>query len=353
MKRTPSPIVVVPFPPVLPQNPYLDLLYGAMRDTSIRVQRERLRTSLPRLLFGRGNRVLHLHFFDEFVQRPSMPATAVRSLGFLMMLLLLRLRGVRLAWTAHNLGPHEQYHATWSFFVYRLLVRWCDALIFHSEAARDMFVARCGLPRRAEIIPHGNYIGVYGPQVAQAEARAALKLPQGSLLLAFGALRRYKNLEGLIDAFEALPAEQRGTLLIAGTAKSASYGAAIERRAAQVPGVVVHGEFIPNGMLPQYLAAADAVVVPYHSLVSSGMLLCALSYVRPVIAPDTAPVRELVCDGVEGWLFAPGQLKTALARSLAQPDHASMGTAAFQRARLFDWPTIAARTAQVYAHVCR
>lgn len=354
MSKIPPRIIVVPFPPVLPLNPYLDSLYAPMRGLNVCVRRGRLRSELARLLIGRGPRVLHLHFFDEATQRPSLAATTARSLGLLMLVALLRLCGVRIVWTAHNIAPHEAFHTAWSFFVYRVLVRWSDALIFHSAAARDLFVSRYGAPRHSEIIPHGNYIGQYGPIQPQAEARAALDLPsEGPLFLAFGALRPYKNVEGLIDAFAALPVEQRGTLLAAGVAKSEAYGAAIERRAANVPGVIIRRAFIPDSLLSCYLGAADVVVLPYRTLLTSGVLLCALSYARPVVAPNNGPVRELVRDGVEGWLFAPDHLNTALACVLADPNPGAMRVAALARAEEFDWPAIAGRTAQVYTHVCR
>src|SRR5262245_50249860 len=90
---------VYPLPPPLPTSPYLDQLYAPMAALGVSVQRGRPRYELPALLLGRGSRILHLHFFDELTQRPGRAATAVRSLLFLALLALLRLRGVGLVWT--------------------------------------------------------------------------------------------------------------------------------------------------------------------------------------------------------------------------------------------------------------
>jgi glycosyltransferase involved in cell wall biosynthesis len=205
------------------------------------------------------------------------------------------------------------------------------------------------------VIPIGNYIGLYGLPRDRAASRAALELPQeGPVLLCLGALRPYKNVEGLIDAFGMLSEAGRGTLLIAGAAKSPVYAAELLARARGVPGVQVRATFVPDAELPTYLAAADFVVLPYRKLLTSAMLLCALSYARPVVAPAFGPVRELLSDGQAGFLFAPGDdqaLRGSLERALSHPDPASLGRSGLELARRFDWSAIAAATAGCYRGV--
>lgn len=347
-----QPIQVYSLPPHLLTSPYLDQLYGSINDPGVQVRHDRPRRAIPVLLFGRGPRVLHLHFFDELTQRPGMLATTTRSLLFVLLLVVLRLRGVRLIWTAHNLKPHESYHSFWAAWVYSMAVRLSTAVIAHSAAAKTMLEARYGPMPHATVIPHGSYIGLYGPVAERAASRAALGLPaDGPVLLNIGTLRPYKHLESLIEAFAALPVASRGTLLIAGGVKSAVYAEALQTQAASVPGVVLRPQHIPDKELPRYFAAVDAVVLPYASLLTSGVLLWALSYARPVVAPAFGPVLELVREGHEGWLFEPNDtasLCSALGRALAAPDRERMGHNALAVAEQFDWPSIAAQTAQVY-----
>jgi beta-1,4-mannosyltransferase len=348
-------IKVYPLPPQLLTSPYLDQLYAPMPTWGVDVQRTRPRYGLAALLLRRGPRILHLHFFDELTQRASRGATAIRSLLFLFLLILLRLRGVRLVWTAHNLEPHELYHPVWGFLVYRMVARWSSAIIAHSQGARDMLEARYGRLPQCTVIPHGSYVGLYGPPRDRAASRAALGLPaDGPVLLNIGTLRSYKNIEGLIDAFAALPQATRGTLLIAGAAKSVAYAEELRIRAAAVPGVEVRAEFIADEQLPSYLAAADLVVLPYRSLLTSGILLWALSYARPVVAPAFGPVHELVSEGQAGFLFMPGSddsLRAALERALAYYDLQAMGQASLATMHKLAWPRIAERTAQLYRQV--
>jgi beta-1,4-mannosyltransferase len=345
-------MIVYSLPPQLPTSPYLDQLYAPMAGLGVRVRRGRPRYEILRLLLGHGPRILHLHFFDELTQRRGAVETLLRSLLFLALLAVLRLRGVRLIWTAHNLQPHETHHPEWGFVVYRCVARWSDRIIAHSQAARAQLEASYGALPQCVVVPHGNYIGLYGPPRDRAQSRAALGLPPGgAVLLNFGALRAYKGLEDLLAAFARLPEHERGALLIAGADKDRAYAAAIRQQAAAIGGVRLDLGYIADAELPTYLAAADLVVLPYHSLLTSGILLWALSYARAVVAPAFGPVGELVREGREGFLFAPGDrdsLHAALGRALVHPDLDALGQAGLIVAREFDWLTIAEMTVGWY-----
>ncbi|MEM8530687.1 MAG: glycosyltransferase family 4 protein [Chloroflexota bacterium] len=351
----PDPIKVYPLPPQLLTNPYLDQLYNHMQSDAIHIHRLRPRHAIPQLLFRRGKRVLHLHFFDELTQHPSQWQTILRSLSFLALLVLLRLRGVRIVWTAHNIQPHELHYAFWAFLVYRFVGRWSSAVIAHGHAAKTMLEARYGVMSHCMIIPQGNYIDLYGPRRNQCESRNQLGLAQHQpLFLNFGALRRYKNIEMLIDAFERLPVAERGTLLIIGATKDEQYTKELQERARTVKNVIVQNQFIPDAELPYYLAAADAIVLPYRTMLTSAILLWTLSYARPVVAPAFGPITELIHEGREGFLFTPGDvasLQAALSRMLDHSNLSDMGDASFQVAQKFAWPQIATQTAQLYQDI--
>ena len=107
------------------------------------------------------------------------------------------------------------------------------------------------------------------------------------------AVLRARALEDLLAAFAQLPEQERGTLLIAGAAKDSTYAATLDRQAQAIDAAQLRQAFIPNVELPTYLAAADIIVIPYHTLLTSGILLWAFSYARPVAAPAFGPVREL------------------------------------------------------------
>jgi beta-1,4-mannosyltransferase len=344
-------LLVYPVPPVLPTNPYLDLLYASMPGW-IHPCRMRVRRELLELVRGGKPALLHLHFFDELCQRPGRAATAARTLGFLGLLRLLGARGVPLVWTAHNAMPHETFHERWAARAYASVARQSAAIIAHSHAAAHELTMRYAPPRPPFVVPHGNYVGLAGPAIPRCEARRALGLDEDlPVLLALGTLRPYKGLESLLDAFAALP-PGTAQLLIAGGAKVPSYAAALARQVERTPGARLVPRHLPEAELPLYLGAAGLVILPYRHLLTSGILLWAMSYARPVVAPAFGAVAELVRDGQEGFLYPPtdpAALPAALERALAHPDLAGLGQAALERVQPFTWPRVAAQTALVYA----
>ncbi len=345
-------MLIYPIPRQLATSPYLDQLYGPFADwPDCTLRRVPFAQALRELLLGRQPQIAHWHFFDELTQRPSPLATAARALAFISLLRLLRWRGVKLVWTAHNLEPHELRHPRWAERTYQTMFQHAHTVIAHSQAAAELLRARYAPGTPIRVIPHGAYVGLYGPRQPKNVSRAALGLPeQGFVALNLGTLRPYKGLELLLEAWDG----SAGQLVIAGGVKDAAYAAQLRDQATSLRGVDLRLDFVPDADLPTWLGAADVVVLPYRKLLTSGILLWALSYGVPVIAPDVAPVRELVGEGEQGFLFTPNDvdsLRAALDRAARHPDLAALGERAYQVALPFDWPGIAAKTAAVYREI--
>lgn len=345
-------ITIYPIPHQLATSPYLDQLYAPLaRRADLQVRRAGFRPAVAALLRGPDTRIAHWHFFDELTQRPSRLATAARTLGFVGLIRLMRARGAGLVWTAHNIEPHELRHPCWATRAYEAMFGQAHAVIAHSAAAADLLRSRYGDRAPIAVIPHGSYVGLHGPRRDKRASRVELGLPgAGFVALALGTLRPYKGLEVLLEAWSGM----EGRLIIAGEVKDPAYAAEIAARAAAAPGVEFRPAFVPDSALPTWLAAADVVVLPYRKLLTSGVLLWALSYGVPAIAPDVPPVRELVAEGREGFLFAPADaasLRAALERAAAHPNLAALGEAAYAAALPFDWHAIAEQTAALYLRV--
>lgn len=348
---------VYPLPPQLPHNPYLDQLYGHLHDPRIEVRRLRpARRGLVELLSYRGAKIWHVHFFDEIVQRRARPASQLRTRAFLALLALVRASGARVVWTAHNLEPHELYHADLAHRVYLAMMRAADAVLVHSRSAGEALTARYGRPRRLDVIPMGNAAGLGGPPRDRAAARAQLGWPEGDrVILGLGTLRPYKGFEDLIDAFAS--SELSGArLVIAGHVQDEAYGKALAQRCAAVRAASLLTGYIADDKLPVYLAAADVVVLPYHKMLNSAMLSWPLSYAAPVVVAAFPPISELLSDGISAFLYPPGDvsgLRAALARALGHPDLAGVGRAGQRAVSEFDWPRSAERLAAVYLEVAQ
>jgi glycosyltransferase involved in cell wall biosynthesis len=108
------------------------------------------------------------------------------------------------------------------------------------------------------------------------------------------------------------------------------------------------------------LSVADVLVAPYPFLHSDivGTPLKLLEYMaagRPVVA-STAPIHEIVRDGVTGLRIAPADpraLADGIGRVLASPPLAeSLGAHAREAARDYSWTAVVERLCKLFAQVC-
>jgi glycosyltransferase involved in cell wall biosynthesis len=115
------------------------------------------------------------------------------------------------------------------------------------------------------------------------------------------------------------------------------------------PRIVLQLAFVPHAEVAALLGAADAVVTPFRSVLTSGSVILAMSYGRAIVAPALGCVPEVV-DAAGAVLYEPNQpgaLADALARAAAS-DLDAMGRHNLQVAQALDWTPIAAATKELY-----
>jgi glycosyltransferase involved in cell wall biosynthesis len=82
----------------------------------------------------------------------------------------------------------------------------------------------------------------------------------------------------------------------------------------------LHEGYVPGDLLPEFFQRASLVVLPYLSAASSGVLMTAYGFGRPVVATRISGLLEYVEDGVTGLLVPPAdveQLAEAIIRLLS------------------------------------
>ena len=185
----------------------------------------------------------------------------------------------------------------------------------------------------ALVVPNGADPQRFDPLKADgARVRTRFGLGTAVVIGWTGILREWHGLELLVDALKELPTAM---LLIVGGGPAQG---ALEARAAQL-GVqrrlVITGR-VPHDEVPDYLAAMDvAVVADERTGVASPMKL--LEYMAmglAVVAPSADNIRDIVEDGGDGLLFAPGD-PSALAVQLHRlADQTTLRRALGAKARL-------------------
>jgi glycosyltransferase involved in cell wall biosynthesis len=340
-------------------NPYQRLLYGEMARLGARVTYLGQLTPshtlnvllLPAELAARrvaGGRLVHLHWVFGFSLPGSDRLPFLRRLArlwFALWLRTVRVLGMRLVWTAHNVLPHAQVFAD-DVAARRALVRASDLVLAHSPAVLAELAALGVAARRAAVIPHGPF-GPFDPAAPGASLRLPGSGDQVRQLLFFGRVEEYKGVDDLLVAVAALPDDVPVRLTVAGQCDDPALRSRLRLLAQRAGGrVVLRLERVPEDEVTGLFAASDVVVLPFRRISTSGSAMLALAHGRPLIVPDLAVLAELPPKAVIRYDGSVPSLVAALtdAARASRPDLAAMSAAATAYASSTSWPEIAART---------
>jgi D-inositol-3-phosphate glycosyltransferase len=266
-----------------------------------------------------------------------------------------RRAGWRVVYTAHDARPLPG--TTPGLFAggYRRLAASADAVVVHSEAARAELIAMGLGAQRLHVIPLAMTLDT-GTPPDRALARQSLGIePDGSVVLFFGFVKRYKGLAVLLASLPRLRATRPDlTLIVAGefVGSQAAYARVAERLGID-DAIRWRPGFVASTEVAALFAAADVVALPYLAASSSAVLLTAYASRRPVVASAIGGLVELVDQRVTGILVPPDDpsaLAEALATVLSHRGRAEeMGNRGHARlARHHDWDTVARRLDDLY-----
>jgi glycosyltransferase involved in cell wall biosynthesis len=268
-------------------------------------------------------------------------------------------RRVPTVMTVHNVRSHEGIR--WDDWTLWRCLAAATAVVVHTEEALGEARRRLGPRTRIELIRMGDWALFRGaPPGDRGAARARLGLPpDAGVVLAFGAIRPYKGLSGVIAALPALRRRHPGArLVIVGPLLAGGEGEYREaiRLAGVEDAVVFRPGYVPGEEVPGYFAAADVAVFNYRGITDSGSLRLACHMGTPVVATAVGGFSEFLTDGVTGRLVPAGDdaaLAAALADVLADPAGARrMAEAAAALARsAWSWADSAKATLALYGAV--
>ena len=342
----------VAFVPVWSENPYHAELEKALRSLGITVL---CPESLKSLCCDYRDGVemvdlVHVHALPQFGWSPG----ALRGyVAFYQRLVWLRIMGVRLVWTMHNLDNHESQDRRIENFVARLFAPQVEAIIVHGKSAKRIVESRWDELARipVHVIPHGHYIGSYKNEISAEAARAHFGFSDSELVFLFlGKIRPYKGVVGMVNAFR-LHTEPGARLIIAGTpmnqevCNEVAHAIEGDSRIRFLPGHVADDD------IQLYMNACDLVVLPYRRILTSGAAVLAMSFGKPCIAPRAGCVTDIL-DENGAIFFDPtvsGDLERALRKTVDFRHRLrEMGLYNLRRAAPWDWESIARSTAAVY-----
>jgi D-inositol-3-phosphate glycosyltransferase len=215
-------------------------------------------------------------------------------------------------------------------------------------------------PRQVTVVPCGVDTGLFTPGSC-AEARSALGLDDGPVVLYAGRLAPIKGLDTLLEAVARLRTHHRRLRLIiaGGDADEPLDGheATLRRRAEQLA-LADCVRFIgaqPQPALRTYYVAADVTVLPSHYESFGMVALEAMACGSPVIASRVGGLVTTVRDGVTGFLVPDGDAEALAARLEAVLADADLrwrvGREGIRWAARHRWPCVAEAICKEYARL--
>lgn len=179
-----------------------------------------------------------------------------------------------------------------------------DAIAAPSDFVVSILEANLTKPREVQVIRHGvDYQVVrhrnreYGPDSQVAFGYIGTILPNKGVL-------------DLIDSFIGVRGETARLSIFGETRRGNQYQDKVLRSGSRDSRITFHGRY-EYDEAAEVLADLDVVVVPSTTFETSSLVMAlAMAANIPVIAQNVGAPPEIVCNGVNGYTFTPGDTRT-------------------------------------------
>lgn len=240
---------------------------------------------------------------------------------------------------------HHPRWDSWRHRVYLDLYKRADALIALTLAEKSTLVDLGASPDAVHVTGTGPVVA----DAADADGFRRRHAIDGPMVLFLGQHFRYKGYQALIDAAPAVWRHQPDVAFVfigpaVGRSEEAFVGA--DPRIRRLGTVDLQTK-------TDALAACDVLCVPSTQESFGGVFTEAWMFARPVVGGDIPAVREVVDDGVDGFLVdqRADEIADRLVWLIDRPgDRRRMGEAGHRKAvERYSWSALAASTERVYA----
>ncbi len=255
-----------------------------------------------------------------------------------------------------NIGTFHAYRNTPLAYFYgkpivRPFFRKLHGHIAVSTAARD-FVGEY-FPADYRVIPNGIDFARFNTRYPPLE-----QLADGRPTVLFvGRLEKRKGLRFLLRAWpKVLEKHPDARLVVVGRGRALERYRRFAAGQGWSPTQVVFAGFVSSEDLPRYYQACDVFCAPNTGQESFGIVLLeAMAASAPIVASNIPGYRDVVEHGEQGLLVEPQDpqaIAAAVCQVLGSAElRESMRHAGQAKARLYDWPRIAAQVLDYYDDV--
>lgn len=227
----------------------------------------------------------------------------------------------------------------------------CDLVISPGKSIVPILRAY-GVKTPIVVLPTG--VDLKPPRLTKTEARKALGLPEGLLVLYLGRVGKEKNFPLLLRAFAevALKVPEARLVVVGGGALLPE----VKRMAVQLglTKEVLFSGFVPRERVPLYYTACDIFAFPSTTETQGLSALEALAHGLPAVTVNVNGAGELVAHNVDGFVVPPEVepfSSALLSFLLDEPLRKRMGEAGREKGQKFSSRRQAERLTEIYRQV--
>ena len=335
------------FPNYLITNPYQKLLYSNLGgdievapseiDDVIRFKEQNLDENV----------VFHLHW-QNVITGPATSSHEHRLLAkqFIKKVYYFKSLGGKVFWTIHNKLPHDVKYKLSEIEFHTALGKAVDRIILHDISAYDIVNSEYPINLdKVRLIPHGHYIDAYPNNVSMETARNELGISESNFVASFvGQLRPYKGLDLFIEAALYCSQSEKFNAVIAGKPVWPYHVGHVTQMCSPIKKIKVYEGYIEDEQLQFYLNASDVVVLPYRDILTSGSVILAASFAKPIILPDISAFSSIK-DKSFVFTYDPSSMDALVSTinsvsQLSKNELQDLGMDAFNYAKSLCWDAI-------------
>ncbi len=244
--------------------------------------------------FSNKYKIFHIHWPSNILSYSTYQQASRRLILFHLFLIIIKIFRKKIIWTVHNLQAHESDHPRLQMKLDQILYQYVDGFISLNKKGLEQIQTKTSKKgtQKFKYIPHPHYQNYYDNNISKERAREILGIPKDKFVFLFiGQIRRYKNITGLIDAFNQLKNDKK-FLLIAGNVHHEIKNE-ISQKVTAAKHILFHESFVKDADLQLYLNCSDLVVTPYSNIFNSGSVFLNMSFYKPTLAPEIGIFPEL------------------------------------------------------------
>lgn len=208
------------------------------------------------------------------------------AIKYISFMLFLKITGTKIYFTLNNKLPHDCRYDRIGYFMIKMQILLSNTTILLCKNSKDIveeYVGKRIAKRRcyyvgAPLVEHSK--GTDKNQISSPENR-------NTRFVFFGNIKRYKNIDLLIDSWKELRLEN-AELVIAGRMESDKYKQLLNRKAENTENLRIIEGYLSNHKLDALIQSATVIVEPFDlkSGINSATLLRAASMKKTMIISE-------------------------------------------------------------------